>query len=161
MSRVFAHLWRLAVIFVGFVAAAVSASLFMNVVLFSAFDLFAGDYGVASRPSFWVSLGFFTLFFAYLAFLPVGILVVVAEYLARRDWLFYALGGAASALYVLAWSWLDPAAHPETSNPGFAAAAIAAGMVAGIAYWFVAGRSAGIWLHGRHEKGDGADTPSP
>ena len=161
MRRVLAYLLRLAVILVGFSAAALSASLFMNVVMFSAFDLFANEYGVASRPGFWVSVAFFTFFTAYLAFLPVCILVIYAEFLARRDWLFYALGGAASALYVLAWSWMDPAAHPATANPGFAAAAIAAGMVAGIAYWFVAGQSAGFWLHGPQEKGDGADTPSP
>lgn len=161
MSRVFAYLWRLAVMLVGFATAAIAASLFMNVLMFSTFDLVAGEYGVVSRPGFWVSVAFFTFFTAYLAFIPVCILIIYAEILARRDWLFYALAGAACALYVLAWSWMDPAAHPATANPGFAAAAIAAGMVAGIAYWLLAGQTAGLWLHVPQKEGDGADTPSP
>jgi len=56
---------------------------------------------------------------------------------------------------------MDPAAHPATANPGFAAAAIAAGMLAGITYWLVAGQTAGLWLYGPQKERDGADTPSP
>jgi hypothetical protein len=161
LSRLLAYLWRLAVILAGFAAGALSASLFMNVLMFSAFDLLAENYGVVSRPGFWISVAFFTFFSAYLAFIPVCILVLYSEYLGRRDWLFHALAGGACALYVLAWSWMDPGAHPATANPGFAAAAIAAGMVAGCAYWLVAGRRAGLWLRQANEKGDDAATPSP
>jgi hypothetical protein len=151
LRRFFAYLWRLTVILAGFAAGALGASLFMNVLMFSAFDLVGENYGIVSRPDFWVSVVFFTLFSAYLAFIPVCILVLYSEFLGRQDWLFYALAGGAAALFVLAWSWIDPGAHPATANPGFAAAAIAAGMVAGLVYWLVAGRTAGIWLHGKEE----------
>lgn len=161
MNRLFAYFGRLVVILVGFAAAAFAASLFMNVLMFSAFDLLAENYGVVSRPGFWVSVVFFTFFSAYQAFVPVCVLILCSEYLGRRDWLFYALAGAGCALFVLAWSWVDPGAHPATANPGFAAAALAAGMVAGIAYWIVAGRTAGLLLSGLQKQRDGADTPSP
>lgn len=160
MRRFFAYFLRLAVILAGFAAGAAASSLFINILLFSTVDILGENYGSVSRPDFWVSFAFFTLYSAYLAFIPVCILIVYSEFLARRDWLFFALAGGASALFVLVWSWVDPGGHPATANPGFAAAAIAAGMVGGMAYWAVAGRAAGVWLHGdrRDEAANNPDT---
>ncbi len=145
MRRVLFYLWRLAVILTGFVAGALAASLFLNVAIFSALDVLRADFAQVSRPGFWTSVAFFTMFLAWLAFIPVCLLILFSEFLARRDWLFHALAGGASALFVLGFSWVDPGAHPATANPGFASAGIAAGMVGGLAYWLVAGRSAGLW----------------
>jgi hypothetical protein len=161
LRRFFAYLMRLAVILAGFAAGAAACSLFINILLFSTIDILGENFGTVSRPDFWVSVTFFTLYSAYLAFIPVCILIVYSELLARRDWLFYALGGGASALFVLVWAWADPGAHPATANPGFAAAVIAAGMVGGMAYWAVAGRTAGAWLHGDRREEASADPDAP
>ena len=77
---------------VGFATAAIAASLFMNVLMFSTFDLFAANMASSPARTSGCRLPFFTFFVAYLAFIPVCILVIYAEFLARRDWLFYAVG---------------------------------------------------------------------
>jgi 23S rRNA (adenine2503-C2)-methyltransferase len=109
LRRFYAYLWRLVVILAGFAAAAFSASMFLNLLLFSTFDLLDENYGVVSRPDFWVSVAFFT------SSRPIWLSSRSASSCSIQSiW----PGGTgystrwrrgASALFVLAWSWMDPA----------------------------------------------------
>jgi hypothetical protein len=105
-----------------------------------------------------ISAGFLALMFANFAFLPAAVAIGLSEALGWRDWLTYALAGAAVALVVTAAGrygidgsvLIEPPGPPRPSQgvPGGTSAfveTIAAGLVGGIAYWFVAGRGAGNW----------------
>jgi hypothetical protein len=74
--------------------------------------------------------------------MPGSIGVLFAEAFAVRSWMFHAANGAASAW--VGWSlfgYVDDSRVPLNSP----AAVIAAGLAAGLAYWLVAGWSAGFW----------------
>jgi len=81
--------------------------------------------------------------------LPAGLLIGLGEIAKLRGWLTHALVGAGLAgagmlVYGLAQSsTLD--AVPRLAG------AIAAGIVAGLTYWLVAGRNAGRWLPSERE----------
>jgi hypothetical protein len=74
--------------------------------------------------------------------MPASIGVLFAEAFAVRSWMFHAANGAASAW--IGWSlfgYVDDTRTALTSPT----AVIAAGLAAGMAYWLVAGWSAGFW----------------
>jgi hypothetical protein len=74
--------------------------------------------------------------------LPAAIGILMAEGFAIRSWLFHALNGAASAW--IGWSlfgYIDDSQIP-LNQP---LPVIAAGLAGGLAYWAVAGWSAGFW----------------
>ncbi len=83
----------------------------------------------------------------YVAFVPAMLVIFYAEITKRRDWLFYALAGGiiAAVAPFLAAIVVQPAGG---SRFDFALMATAAGMIGGLSYWLVAGRSAGNWLPG-------------
>ncbi len=83
----------------------------------------------------------FTVLLAIM-WLPASIGVVIAEAFAIRSWLFHAANGAASA-----WAgWLlfngIEGARILHNEP---LVVVAAGLAGGLAYWAVAGWSAGFW----------------
>ncbi len=90
MNRLVAYLIRFAVILIGY---AVSA--FLNII-FLAYLGFTPEHAAqpATTASLMFSIPFVSLFVAYFAFMPACIVILVSEILGRRDWLFYALGGA-------------------------------------------------------------------
>ena len=147
---------------VGFATAAIAASLFMNVLMFSTFDLFAGEYGVVSRPDFWVSVAFFTFFVAYLAFIPVCILVIYAEFLARRDWLFLRVGRRRVRALCPSLVLDGPRGPPSDRRSGLRRRRHRCGH-GGRHRLLARGRPVGGALAARSpkRKRDGADTPSP
>ena len=130
MNRVFAWLGRFAVILAGYVAAALAASAFLNLVFLGSAGFSAEQAPMVATGSIVFSIPFVALFVAYFAFIPSIPVILVAEILGRRDWLSYAIGGAVIGLAVV----------------GFFFAIIGGGMVGGIAYWLIAGRWAGSWL---------------
>lgn len=141
MTPILAWLGRFAAIVLGYAAAALVASLFLNLMLVGsledATELFEG-------PQVLV-VAFFTVFIGYFAFFPALMAIVAAELLGRRDWLFYALAGAAvsvaaTALYVGVSGWQSGGAD----QPDLSLALIASGVAAGLTYWAIAGRRAGI-----------------
>lgn len=146
MSRVLGYLWRFAVIIVGFAFAAFVASAFGAVLL-------AGS-GEPDSPlpvldgPFYLMVSVLAALFAYHAFAPALAAILAAELLGRRDWLFHALAGAgvATAAALLAWEHRVPVSSADTWP---FLIMLACGLVAGIAYWAVAGRFSGVWLHGR------------
>jgi hypothetical protein len=64
---------------------------------------------------------------------------IVAEALSIRSWIFYALAGAAVAFFAARFFGL-------TDDPQFLSseAIVGAGFAAGLVYWVVAGRNAGL-----------------
>jgi hypothetical protein len=68
--------------------------------------------------------------------------VLISEVFAIRSWIFHAANGAASAW--LGWNlfgYIDDA-HVALNEP---LPVIAAGVAGGLAYWAIAGFSAGFW----------------
>lgn len=99
----------------------------------------------------WMAVGQFSLALAAVA-------IVAAELLRIRSWLFHAAVGALSGAHALsaiegAFGGRDAASMGMREASVF----IAAGLVGGLVYWLVAGRSSGIWP--RRETG--ADEVSP
>jgi hypothetical protein len=160
MSTILVILGRLFVILIGYVAASVAASAFLNLVTVGA--IFPAD----ELPTIVAGTFFTTLFVApfvaYIAFVPSVVVILLAEFFGRRDWLTYALAGGVVGIVVLGFFWqaagnmydvadaLTEAAQPletrqQLTDPFVAMLMIGAGMVGGVAYWLVAGRMAGDW----------------
>jgi hypothetical protein len=79
---------------------------------------------------------------AFLMMLPAAIGVAISEAFAIRSWMFHAANGAISAW--VGWSMIvdlrkDYHLYNEPT------VIVAAGLAAGLAYWLVAGWSAGFW----------------
>jgi hypothetical protein len=75
-----------------------------------------------------------------LAFVPAMVVILIAESFSLRSLFFYALsGGAGGLLYGLTF----PAAAPPYDRT--VQITFAAGVAAGLIYWLVAGRNAGLW----------------
>jgi hypothetical protein len=85
------------------------------------------------------------LFVGYFAFMPALALIVAVELFGKRDWLFHALGGGAVGLVCMAF--IMPYPDPEFLRTDLVlfTTALGAGIIGGIAYWLVAGHSAGNW----------------
>jgi hypothetical protein len=144
MSRVLAHLLRCAIILLGYCVACLGASAFLHLIAIGWAGLEPRDAGASEvvLGSFLFSVPFVALFVAYFGFIPAAAVILVAEVLGRRDWLFYALGGGiVGAIFI---------AFVQSGDPDFALvdtapmlAIVGAGMVGGIFYWLSAGRWAG------------------
>ncbi len=132
---------------IGFGIAALAASAFLHIMWFGPLDPPPEEMSGMVAGTMFVSIPFVALLVGYFAFLPALVVLVIAEFYRRRGWLFYALGGAAASLFFIA-RMLPTLMAPESDGFGvfLIAAAIGAGMVGGIAYWLVAGRTAGRWL---------------
>ena len=157
MNQVLALIGRLFAILIGYAAATFAASAFLHLIWSSGagFGNEASGFVIGSIA---VSAGILALMFANFAFFPAAIFIGISELAGWRDWLAYALAGAAVAILVTAAGrygvdgtvFIDPPgpARPRQGLPGGPAAfveTVAAGLVGGIAYWFVAGRWAGSW----------------
>ena len=136
----------------GYVTASLAASAFLNLVFLGSVGLDAQEARlVATGGSLVFSIPFVALFVAYFAFVPAIVAMLLAELLGKRDWLFYALAGAAVALAVVGFVYQthDPLLDLDVALVPLSM--IGSGLVGGIAYWFVTGRFAGEWR---------ADTPT-
>ncbi|RUV42340.1 MAG: hypothetical protein EOQ55_28965 [Mesorhizobium sp.] len=145
MKRIIAYLVRFAAILIGYVIASLAASAFLNV-------LFLGYFGYAPEPghqtiapALYYSVPFLALFVAYFGFMPAAIVILIAEVLGRRDWLFYALGGAVIAVVFLGFAHNIGDGDFDVADNNVRLALIGSGMVGGIFYWLSAGRWAGSW----------------
>ena len=139
-------LWRLIVIAFAFLVASLAAGLIVVVAVmypqWSSLDL-----GPIDRDAFAVMTGFGFIFASGFALLPATVMALVTEAFAIRSLLFYALGGALFGLGVyLAFTPFD------TNLATFVGVdrrelevMTGAGIVAGLVYWAIAGRRAGVW----------------
>jgi hypothetical protein len=158
VSRVFAYLFRFAVIVVGSAVASLAASAFLNLVTLASLGFTAEEATAVATGSVVFSIPFIALFVGYFAFLPAVAAIVAGEIFAKRDWLFYALAGAAVAAAVIALArGAAEAGNRAAADPNFALAVVGAGMCGGIGYWLVAGRTAGSW----RERLRDATSPAP
>ncbi len=107
-------------------------------------DLALGPFG---EGAFGVMVTFGAIFVSAYALAPVLLVIVCAEAFSIRALLFYALAGGllGAVLYFNYTGWSGRA----FTAGGFARRELeimaAAGIVAGLVYWAVAGRRAGIW----------------
>ena len=157
MSRVFLYLFRFAVIVLGFFAAALAASAFLHLLYLGAAGQGAQALAFEGMEPLALSVPLVALVLANFAFLPALAVILIAELTGRRDWLFHALGGAVVTVLAVALSWsMDLSAWREFGegapttdsvlrDPQFLLLLLGAGMTGGIAYWLIAGRSAGLW----------------
>lgn len=159
MSRVVSIIVRLFVMLAGYLAAALAASAFLHLLVLGSLGFTADQMPGIVAGSIVFSIPFVGLFVAYFALLPAIVVLAVAEALGRRDWLSYAIGGAAVGVAIAAMFWQgalpnardfgladpQPVNDPTLSSPAFHALIVGGGVVGGLAYWLVAGRLAGNW----------------
>jgi hypothetical protein len=162
MDNVGRLLLRVILIPLGYFAAVVAGTL---VIVIGSWKL--GQFAVTSDPDA-QAVGLFGFLFAApvllvvllsVMWLPASIGVLIAEGFAIRSWLFHAANGAAAAW--IAWSMfgcIDDSRIP-LNQP---LAIIAAGLAGGLAYWAIAGWSAGFWKPVfRRPEGTALQTASP
>ena len=144
MNRVAVYLLRFAVILAGYAAAALAGAAFIELLVVSRLDP-AVENGVEAYRGAIYAIPLIALIVGYVAFLPAVLVIVAAELLGRRDWLFHTLGGGMVAIASLAIHFGLAGAESASRESGPTLSLIAAGMASGFAYWLIAGRSAGAW----------------
>ena len=145
MRRLIAYLVRFAVILAGYVIASLAASAFLNILFLAHLGYTPANPEPTATASLYFSVPFVALFVAYFAFMPAAVVILIAEVLGRRDWLFYALGGAVIAIVFLGFVHNVGDAGFDITDTNARLAVIGCGMVGGIFYWLFAGRWAGSW----------------
>ena len=145
MRRLIAYLIRFAVILIGYMVASLAASAFLNILFLAYLGYTPADPEPTATASLYFSVPFVALFVAYFAFMPATVVILVAEVLERRDWLFYALAGAVVAGIFLGFAHETGDANFDVTATNARLAVIGSGMVGGIFYWLSAGRWAGSW----------------
>ena len=80
--------------------------------------------------------------FAIYFVLPTAVGILISEGLAIRHWIFHVFNGALSVW--IGWTWVIKT-HEGREYLEMPIGLVAAGIVAGFAYWAVAGWSAGFW----------------
>ncbi|MGN6551030.1 MAG: hypothetical protein ACTHJ3_14200 [Pararhizobium sp.] len=145
MGRFFQFFGRLVVIAIGFSIAAFVASatlVLLNGAMVPGELARLHDRGLDVRLVVGV-LGLGGLI-AHASFLPALVLIAIGELARRRDWLAYALGGGLVAIAVVALAYRGGVAL--AFDAGHVAVDVVGGLLAGTAYWIVAGHGAGRWL---------------
>lgn len=153
MGRIVDYLVRCIIILFGYAVASLAASAFLHIIFFAWAGFEPKDAPELTMTSFVFSIPFVALFVAYFAFVPSAVIILIAELLAKRDWLFYAIGGGIVAAIFLAF--LHQAADPDfdVAGSGPMLAVIGGGIVGGFFYWLCAGRWAGGWYGPRNPPG--------
>jgi len=142
---------RIIVIFFALIAAIVAAGVAL------AIGVVAPDWaGVDSDPferiSFFIVSFFATSFVGAVAFLPALIVIVIAEAVRLRNFLYYGVGGALVGLASYYGSDISVRLENTTDVAPVGNAlqlAAAAGIIGGLVYWVIAGRNAGRWREPR------------
>lgn len=145
MGRVLVYLIRFALILTGYVAAALAASLFIHLLFLGSVGFLEEDMRPATSTAMLFSVPFLALFVAYFAFIPAIVAIVVSEWLGRKDWLVYAVLGGAVAVGFIGMASGDAYFDIDFTATPIVLGLVGSGIVGGIAYWLIAGRSAGIW----------------
>ena len=137
---------RLFVVFFAFLAACFSAGMIVvGAVLYPEFSDLGG--GPIDQGAIDVLLGFGFIFLSGFALLPALVVVLITEAFYIRSVLVYAVGGAivGAACYL----GLVPFDTETLQFDGIVRRHLeimtGAGIVAGLIYWMIAGRTAGAW----------------
>ena len=145
MGRLLAYLIRLAIILTGYVTAALAASAFIHLLFLGSAGFLDADLQPVAWAAMPVSIPIVALFVAYFVFVPSVVAIAVAELLGRRDWLTYAVLGAAVAIAFIGMASGNVDAGFDLTSTPLALGIVGGGMVGGLAYWLIAGRGAGSW----------------
>jgi hypothetical protein len=148
LIRFLAILARFAMIVIGYTGAAIAASLFLNLMLIG-----TADRQILADAGFMISVTAGALFVGYFAFLPAIAAIIIGEIAGKRDWLFYAVGGAVCGAIVVTLFWAS--GQGEGDDPALSLTMIAAAIFGAWVYWLIAGRNAGQWRR------PARTTPSP
>ena len=140
-------LGRIVVIFIAFIVATMAAGIVLAIGIISP-DWVGADSDPFERVSFFIFAFFATSFVGAAATLPALVLIVFAEAARMRSLLYYGVAGAVVGL--AAYFGSDVSARLENTTDvvpvGHALQlAAAAGIIGGLVYWLIAGRSAGAW----------------
>jgi hypothetical protein len=136
-----AFLLRLVLVPLGYIAAVLaSVLLIVAIEMIRAYPPVAGDASLVLATAAVVGFDALVLFWLIgtVGLLPAAAAIAIAEALSLRSWIYYAAAGAAIAA-LLAHLLVD--VHPAL--PHSVSGVAAAGLAGGLAYWLVAGRSAG------------------
>jgi hypothetical protein len=138
-----ALLGRIVVVFFAFLIASVSAAIVVSIgMMLPAWrDLLTFS---VEQGTFSVVVGIGAFFISALALLPAAIVIAIAEAFRLRSVLLYAAVGGLGllALYYGAGFTDRMSGGPMSRETEIVAAA---GIVAGLVYWLLAGRNAGKW----------------
>jgi hypothetical protein len=137
---------RLFVILFAFLAACfVAGMIVVGAVLYPEFSDLGG--GEIDQSAINVLLGFGFIFLSGFALLPALIVVLITEAFSIRSMLAYAVGGAlVGAACYLGLVPFDPQTlHFDGIVRRHLEIMTGAGIVAGLVYWMIAGRTAGAW----------------
>ena len=142
---------RIIVIFFALIVAIIAAGVALAV------GVVAPDWaGVDSDPferiSFFIVSFFATSFVGAVAFLPALVVIVIAEAVRLRNFLYYGVGGALVGLASYYGSDISVRLENTTDVAPVGNAlqlAAAAGIIGGLVYWVIAGRNAGRWREPR------------
>jgi hypothetical protein len=144
MENLVRLLLRFVLIPLGYLAAVIAGTL---VILFGSWKLGQADMATSEGQAVAVFGYVFAgpvLLITLLSvmWMPAAIGVLFAEAFAVRSWMFHAANGAAAAW--IGWSLFGYVDDSRTAlnSP---LAVIAAGLAGGLAYWLIAGWSAGFW----------------
>jgi hypothetical protein len=136
---------RFALVLLGYAAATLAASAFLNLLALGALGLAPEEAPFVVAGPMFVSVPVVALFIGYFAFFPSVVAILLGEIIGRRDWLLHAIAGGCIGAIVV-WLFMP---QSEFDGPELELhlifAVIGSGMVGGIAYWLVAGHSAGNW----------------
>jgi hypothetical protein len=147
-----AFIGRIFVIFFAFLIACVAAGFTI------AFGLLGGEWQMLhndpmAQGTFWVTSFVGTSYAGAASFMPLLLVVILAETFKWRSVIFYALAGVVIALIAYYGAGFGNPYEESIDQPGPVAHGIqlvvAAGVVFGLAYWLIAGRKAGAWLEPR------------
>lgn len=146
MDRFISYLIRLVMITIGFIAAAMTAGV---LIAFMTKVITPSEVGQLSDTGFDAGLIILAMALAsiagYVAFFPAMLIIIFSELSQRRSWLYYAICGGVTAALTPLIITLFKDSERQSDYETFAMT-VAAGMIAGIVYWLVAGRNAGNWL---------------
>jgi hypothetical protein len=159
LNRLNALLARLFVILLGYGAACLAASAFLHFVAWPMMNLGPEAAPWALLGGIMLSIPFVGLFIAWFGFIPALLAIVVAEIMAFRGRLYFALAGAGGGLFAILLARQSAAIMTDAADeiapptgeralimmPEVMAAVIGAGIVAGLVYWLIAGRGSGKW----------------
>jgi hypothetical protein len=175
MTRILLIIVRLFVMLAGYLAAALAASAFLHLLVLGSLGFTADQMPGVVGGTIVFSIPFIAIFVAYFAFMPAIVVLAIAEILARRDWLTYAIGGAAVGIAIAALYWQgnlpnarelgiaepQPDGGPALTSPAFHAMMVGGGVVGGLIYWLIAGRFAGNWRRRRDALAAPPTSPAP
>lgn len=137
---------RFAVIVFGYICAVFAAALLLNALILATLGVLPDPVDDGFSASLWVATPFMALIISFFAFWPTLAMIILGEYFAKRDSLFYSLSGLIIALILSVLGYQTGLQNDMLDAPELSIfmSMAASGIVGGFVYWLIAGRNAGI-----------------